>query len=189
MTKPEVRKNLDSVPQHSSSVLRTSLVIRHSSFVIFLYALDQISKWLVVKNIELGSGHPVIPGFFDLVYLTNTGAAFSALSDNNTFFTILSAAALVVLVVLYVRGAFGGALLGTAFSLLTAGVLGNLTDRLIHKHVIDFLLFDLHVKFANPWPAFNVADSCICVAATLFIVSSFCEERKSGKKNTAEPGG
>jgi signal peptidase II len=157
--------------------------IGHSVFIIFFYALDQITKWLVMKNVELGSGYPVIPGFFDLVYLTNTGAAFSAFSNSNTFFTSLSAVALIVLGVLYVRGAFRGALLGAAFSLLTAGVLGNLTDRLIHKHVIDFLLFDLHVKFANPWPAFNVADSCICVAATIFVISSFFEESKRGSHN------
>ena len=64
--------------------------------------------------------------------------------------------------------------------LLTAGVLGNVTDRILHHHVIDFLLFDLHVHFANPWPAFNVADSCICVAAMLFIVSGWMEDRNSG---------
>ena len=52
--------------------------------------------------------------------------------------------------------------------------MGNLTDRLLHGHVIDFLLFDLHVPLAHPWPAFNVADSCICiaVAASSFIRSN-----------------
>ena len=177
MTKPEAGMNTDPSSERPVIGFRASLVIRHSSFVIFFYALDQITKWLVVENIELGSSHPVIPDFFELVYLTNTGAAFSAFSNSNTFFTVLSAIALVVLTVFYVRGDFHGALPGTASSLLAAGILGNLTDRLIHGHVIDFLLFDLHVKFANPWPAFNVADSCICVAAALFIWSSFHEEK------------
>lgn len=143
-----------------------------------LYALDQLTKWLVVQNIEPDSGHPVIPGFFDLVYLTNTGAAFSAFTNNNLFFILLSVCVLIGLAFFYKRGAFKGNLLGVGFSLLIAGILGNLTDRLLHQHVIDFLLFDLHVRFANPWPAFNVADSCICVAAALFIIASFRDEKK-----------
>jgi signal peptidase II len=58
-------------------------------------------------------------------------------------------------------------------ALLLSGIFGNLTDRIVHGHVVDFLLFDLHVRFANPWPAFNVADSCICVAVALFLIGSF----------------
>jgi signal peptidase II len=64
-----------------------------------------------------------------------------------------------------------------ALGLLLAGIFGNLTDRLVHGHVIDFLLFDLHVPFAHPWPAFNVADSCICIAVVCFIIYSFRQER------------
>ena len=55
--------------------------------------------------------------------------------------------------------------------------MGNLTDRLLHGAVIDFLLFDLHVPFAHPWPAFNVADACICIAVGCFIIHSFREGR------------
>src|SRR5437870_13433522 len=64
-----------------------------------------------------------------------------------------------------------------ALALLLAGVLGNLTDRLLYGHVIDFLLFDLHVRYADPWPAFNVADSCISIAVVLFIIHSFCRQK------------
>ena len=153
-------------------------------FLLFLtlplYALDQFTKWLVVQNIEPGDAHTVIPGFFDLVYLTNTGAAFSALTRHNLFFVLLSFCVLAGLAFFYMRGAFKGKLLSVGFALLLAGILGNLTDRIVHRHVIDFLLFDLHVKFADPWPAFNVADSCICVAAALFITASF----RDGKKRT-----
>jgi len=66
-----------------------------------------------------------------------------------------------------------------SLALLLAGVLGNLTDRLLYGHVIDFLLFDLHVPLAHPWPAFNVADSCISIAVVLFIVHSFRAEKKT----------
>ncbi len=142
------------------------------SLALGLYALDQLTKWLVVRHFEFGSARPVIDNFFDLVYFGNTGAAFSMFRDGNAFFIGLSAVTLVVLIVLFLRGAFAGRWMQTGLGLLFAGILGNLTDRLVHGHVVDFLLFDLHVPFANPWPAFNVADSCICIAAGLFIIHS-----------------
>ena len=73
-----------------------------------------------------------------------------------------------------------------ALALLFAGIMGNLTDRLAHGHVIDFLLFDLHVPLAHPWPAFNVADSCICVAVVFFIFHSF-KNPKEVAETTATP--
>lgn len=143
-----------------------------------LYVLDQATKLWIVQHFFLHEQRPVIPGYFDLVYFANTGAAFSAFTGNNTFFIGLSAVALVGLAVFYLRGAFTDRLSRWGVALLLAGILGNLTDRLLHGHVVDFLLFDLHVRFANPWPAFNVADSCICVATGLFILAAFLEGRK-----------
>lgn len=143
-----------------------------------LYVVDQITKWLVLKFIPVEDSIEIIPNFFWLVQVHNTGAAFGMLSDSNRFFIGLSCVALVVVLLLWWRGAFQGRLVTTGAALLLSGILGNLTDRLVHSYVVDFLLFDLHVKFANPWPAFNVADSCICVAAGLFILSSFLESRQ-----------
>lgn len=141
-----------------------------------LYALDQATKWWVVKTIELHSEpQPVIPDFFYLCHWSNTGSAFGMFKDSNTAFIVLSLVALVGLTIAYFRNAFPDTPSRWAVGLLAGGILGNLTDRIIHGHVVDFLLFDLHVRFANPWPAFNVADSCICIAAGLFILSSFRE--------------
>ena len=67
-----------------------------------------------------------------------------------------------------------------SLALLLAGILGNLTDRLLYVHVIDFLRFDLHIPYAHPWPAFNVADSCISVAVVLFIIHSFRKQKSTG---------
>jgi lipoprotein signal peptidase len=64
-----------------------------------------------------------------------------------------------------------------SLALLFAGVVGNLTDRLLHGYVIDFLLFDLHFPYAHPFPAFNVADSCICIAVFCFIIHSLRQSR------------
>ena len=60
-----------------------------------------------------------------------------------------------------------------SLALLLGGIMGNLTDRFLHGHVIDFALFDLHVPLAHPWPAFYVADSCICIAVVFFVIHSF----------------
>ncbi len=151
-------------------------------FLLFItlpfYALDQLTKWMFVQNFEEGKERVVIPNFFSLHYLVNTGAAFSSFTDQNSFFIVLSLCVLIGLSIFYWRGAFKGKLLGVGFALLVAGILGNLTDRLTHGHVVDFLLFDLHVKYAHPWPAFNVADSCICVAAALFVIASFRDAKK-----------
>jgi len=146
------------------------------STILFFYLLDQFTKWLVIRTLSFESERVVIPGFFTLVHWVNTGAAFSSFSQKNGVFILLSAVTLVVLAVFAIRGAFQHAATRLAISLLSAGVLGNLTDRIRHHHVVDFLLFNLHVPFANPWPAFNVADSCICIAAAILVLSSWLEE-------------
>lgn len=149
-----------------------------------LFALDQLTKWLVVGSFAVGDERVVVSGFFSLVYLTNTGAAFSMLRDSNWFFIVLSCAALVAVAFCALRGLVRQRLSRVAAALLAAGILGNLTDRLLHGHVVDFLLFDLHVRFANPWPAFNVADSCICVAAGLIFLQSFLDAREEKRGRT-----
>ena len=65
-----------------------------------------------------------------------------------------------------------------SLALLLGGIMGNLTDRFVHGHVIDFALFDLHVPFAHPFPAFNVADSCIFIAVCCFIVHSLKKRKE-----------
>ena len=118
-----------------------------------------------------------MPDFFNLVNVTNTGAAFGSFRGNNTFFVIISIIALVVVTVLLVRPRRSDPWRDISLALLLAGILGNLTDRLLYGHVIDFLLFNLHIRYADPWPAFNVADSCISIAVVLFIIHSFRREK------------
>ena len=138
-----------------------------------LYALDQWTKQLVLRFISPDEPRIVISNFFHLVNVTNTGAAFGSFRNNNTFFIAISTVALVIVVALLVRRRSRDILRDVSLALLLAGVLGNLTDRLLYGHVIDFLLFDLHIRLAHPWPAFNVADSCISIAVVLFVVHSF----------------
>ncbi len=146
-------------------------------FIFFLslplYALDQLTKYLVLNHISPDEPHKIIPNFFHLVNITNTGAAFGSFKNNNTFFVAISCIALLFVVLLLVRRRSADVWRDISLALLLAGVLGNLTDRLLYGHVVDFLLFDLHVPFAHPWPAFNVADSCISIAVVCFIIHSF----------------
>ena|ERR1700731_1071678 len=145
-----------------------------------LYALDQWTKHLVMRYVSINQGRSVIPDFFSLVNVTNTGAAFGSFKNNNTFFVALSCFALVVVVVLLVRRRTRDVWRDVSLALLLAGILGNLTDRLLHGHVIDFLVFDFGSgapSFLHPWPAFNVADSCICIAVVCFIIHSFREKK------------
>jgi signal peptidase II len=146
-----------------------------------LYILDQLTKALVVSRISPEEMVAVIPGFFNLVQVHNTGAAFGMLRDNNLFFVVLSCSALIILAILGWKGVFVDGPSRWACALLVAGVAGNLTDRLLHGHVIDFLDFILPVY--GRWPAFNVADSCICIAAGLFVLASILD----GKRRKAQP--
>jgi signal peptidase II len=143
-----------------------------------LYLLDQGTKALVLREISMMDCIQVVPGFFNLVQVHNTGAAFGMFSNNNVFFVILAGSALVLLTVLAKRGAFPCGPMRWGVALLVPGILGNLTDRLLHGFVVDFI--DIILPWYGPWPAFNVADSCICVAAALFIIAGFLPERKAG---------
>jgi signal peptidase II len=138
-----------------------------------LYVLDQLTKHWVLRSISPYDARIVVPDFFNLVNVTNTGAAFGSFTGNNAFFVMISVIALVVVTVLLVRRRRSDPWRDVSLAFLLAGILGNLTDRLLYGHVIDFLLFNLHVRYADPWPAFNVADSCISIAVVLFIIHSF----------------
>jgi signal peptidase II len=145
-----------------------------------LYALDQLTKQSVLRSISPYDARSIVPDFFNLVNVTNDGAAFGSFKGNNAFFVVISILALIVVMVLLVRPHRSNSWRDISLALLLAGILGNLTDRLVYGHVIDFLLFNLHVRYADPWPAFNVADSCISIAVVLFIIHSFREQKSAG---------
>ena len=146
-----------------------------------LFALDQFTKWLVRQNIPYGAEIPIIPGFFSLVHASNTGAAFSMFTGNNFFFIALASVALVAILFLLIRDPRTRTphqrltnVTKISLGLLAAGIVGNLTDRILRGAVTDFLHFYVR-EYA--WPSFNVADSCICVAAGLLILASFQKGR------------
>jgi signal peptidase II len=153
-------------------------------FILFLslplYAFDQLTKQLVLQSISPYEARVIVPDFFSLVNVPNTGAAFGSFRGNNTFFIVISVIAFAVVMFLLIRHRPPDTLRDVSLGLLLAGILGNLTDRLLYGHVVDFLLFNLHVRYADPWPAFNVADSCISTAVVFFILHSFRKQKSAG---------
>lgn len=161
-----------------------------------LYALDQWTKWLILRRFpDYGAENviEVIPGFFNLVRVHNTGMAFGVLNGfehANWIFGIIGLVALTGITLLWKKGGFPDKVTKTAAALLVSGIFGNLTDRMLpgRGYVVDFLDFQPPfyelIDESGHFPSFNVADSCICIAAGLLIISAFrqpVKERKSRK--------
>lgn len=145
---------------------------------VAIFVLDQVTKAWINATMPLGSYGPagieVIAGFFNLVHVGNTGAAWSMLSGKSYFLALLALATLVA--IFFWRRALGlhDRLTQVAFGLLCGGIVGNLVDRLLHGHVIDFI--DLHFG-SYVYPTFNVADSGICVGVLLYLWHSLRESK------------
>ncbi len=131
-------------------------------------ALDLSSKYYFDNSFQYGETRYVAP-FFNWVLVYNPGAAFSFLADaggwQRGFFVVLSLVITSVLLWM-LKTNHANRLLSVALALVIGGALGNLFDRIVHGHVIDFI--QLHAG-GYYWPAFNVADSAICVGAALLI--------------------
>jgi signal peptidase II len=151
------------------------------ALALFVLALDQFTKWVVLKTIAEYDEKIVIPGFFNLAHRVNTGAAWSLFTGNNG---VLATIALVALVILFLtRHHFNAHTLAgqIAFGLIFGGIIGNLTDRLLPgRHaVVDFLHFYMQRRGSyDPWdfPAFNVADSAICSGVALIFIITWRNE-------------
>ena len=131
--------------------------------------LDQASKEWVRGAFSLHESVPVIPGFFHLTYIRNTGAAWGMFSGQNIALSALALVMLAVLVVFRRKILPPGRVHRVALGLLCGGIAGNLFDRLRLDYVTDFLDF-----YYRDWhfPAFNVADSAICIAVAIYILGT-----------------
>jgi|UniRef100_UPI0040471A18 signal peptidase II len=142
--------------------------LRYLTIATLVLLLDQLTKWWALNNLQLGMPEVVLP-FLNWLLLFNPGAAFSFLAQGTGwqrwFFTIIGLAASAYIVWL-LRKSQGEKLLCLALSLILGGALGNVLDRIMYGAVVDFI--DFH--YANwHWPAFNLADSAICLGAALII--------------------
>jgi signal peptidase II len=137
---------------------------------VAIAALDQISKWLVARLISPEESRVIIAGFFSLVNWRNTGAAWGIFQHYNLLLTAVSVVTVVVL--WFLRHSFSLDRPGPrlALGLIVGGIIGNLIDRIRIGSVIDFLYFSIG---RYHWPAFNVADSSICIGVGLYIIFSW----------------
>lgn len=143
-----------------------------------VFALDQITKVLILQNYQLGDTTP-ITGFFNIVRAHNTGAAFSFLADaggwQRWFFTGIAVVA-TILILWQLRTHPAQKLYCFALASILGGAIGNVVDRMLHGYVVDFLDF-----YANGWhfPAFNVADSAITLGAICVVLDELSRARKT----------
>jgi signal peptidase II len=157
------------------------------AFAVIL--LDQVTKQIVYHKLDFHRDeHVVLDGFFKFVHWGNTGAAWSVFSGNNKVLAAISALALVLLFIYRnyfdTRTIAGQAALGLIFG----GITGNLIDRLLVGHVIDFLRFYIYQRGGSEigFPAFNVADSAICTGVGLLFLLSLQSEQNRHLETAAE---
>lgn len=140
--------------------------------------IDQATKILVDRTMELYQSIPVINGLFSITYVRNKGAAFSFLSNfdyRRPFFIAITLVAMIAIIVTFRKLRDDQRLAAVSLSLIFSGAVGNLIDRVRLGEVIDFL--DVYWK-THHWPAFNVADSAICVGVALLALDMIREERR-----------
>ncbi len=137
--------------------------------IVFVFALDRISKNLVVSSLALGESWDILEGIFSFTYVQNRGAAFSILQGQRTFFLIITVLVVTIMLFAYFKN-FQGMLVPTvAIGLICGGALGNFFDRLVYGYVVDFLDFYF-------FPVFNIADSAIVVGVFFLFVHMFFGE-------------
>ena len=158
------------------------------AFVVGIVALDQVTKFWVTSSLSLGQSVPVVAGFFHLTLVRNTGMAFGLLSGSDIPFkavlvTFLSTAAMVAVTYYALRSAQHERLTRYGLIFILGGAVGNIVDRVRLGYVVDFV--DVFYGGTH-WPAFNVADSCICIGVGLLLLDSFRKAPRPGLAPKAE---
>jgi len=139
--------------------------------VLIILSLDQATKFLVTKFLTLGQSVPIIKNFFYFSLVHNSGAAFGIFKDQGIIFIIVSIVA-IVLIYSALKKNKHLKLYCFSLSLILAGAIGNLIDRILYGFVIDFLDFRI-------WPVFNIADSAITIGAILLGYSIICTPKSA----------
>ncbi len=150
-----------------------NIMLKWLNLSAVVIVLDQLSKWLMTSWLDQHQTVPVLPSF-NLTLAHNYGAAFSFLASaggwQRWFFVILAVAVSLVLIIWLKKLQHHARLEAASLALILGGAIGNVIDRLIYGYVVDFL--DVYYGSYH-WPAFNIADSAICVGAVLLIFDSF----------------
>ncbi|WP_028398937.1 signal peptidase II [Ectobacillus panaciterrae] len=143
---------------------------------LFVILIDQLSKWLIVKNMELGESIPIIN---DVLYITshrNKGAAWGILQNQMWFFYVITIVFIAAVVYYMRKYAKTDKLLGISLGLILGGAIGNFIDRVVRKEVVDFIHTYI---FSYNFPVFNVADSALCIGVALIFIQTLLEGKKA----------
>jgi signal peptidase II len=152
--------------------------LRFTAITCIGLIIDQATKIYIDRTMQLYDSIPVISNFFHITYVRNRGAAFSFLSDASwrlPFFIGVSLVASIAIIVAFLKLRNDQKLAQVSLAMIFSGAVGNLIDRVRLGEVIDFL--DVH-WYRHHWPAFNVADSLICVGVFLLAVDMLREEKR-----------
>ncbi|PID16437.1 signal peptidase II [Sporosarcina sp. P34] len=156
-------------------------MIVYYAIAALVIGLDQWTKWLVVKNMELGEHIPVLDPYIALLSHRNRGAAWGMLEGKMWLFFIVTIVVVAVIIYFFHTEGKKDRLLGTSLMLLLGGAIGNFIDRLVRGEVVDFisvLIPVIHYDF----PIFNVADAALTIAVILILLHVMLDEKKKKKK-------
>ena len=149
--------------------------------IIFSVAADQISKYLVLQNIEMYEEVAVLPKIFHFTYIENKGAAFGMLAEHRWVFLVISSIAILIFVIYLIKYKPKDVLLRASLSMVVGGGIGNMIDRCFRGSVVDFI----EVEFIDFY-IFNVADIFVCVGCGLMILYMILSEIKESKAAKAK---
>lgn len=141
---------------------------RNSMIGVLIIVLDQLSKYWVNATMALGESIEIIPNFFRLTNVHNTGAAWSIFEGKMIFFYLITIVFLIAMVYFYRTSEDADTLTKLGMVLMMAGAIGNFIDRLALQYVRDF--FDFLLLGYN-FPVFNIADISLCIGVALIILS------------------
>ncbi len=159
------------------------IIILTAITAIFLAVADQATKMAVVANFKLGESIKLIPGLFNLTYITNKGAAWGILHGKIWLLTIISIAVFAMIIWKIRTLTEGWNERYLAMFMIISGIIGNSIDRIWRREVVDFL--DFHIS-GHHWPAFNVADSAITVGVAIYVISILFRKTENANADASE---
>lgn len=138
--------------------------------------LDQLTKWLIVKNLQIGESIEIIENFLYITSHRNRGAAWGILQGQMWFFYVITIVVIIGIVIYIQKAVKGKWLMGVSLGLMLGGAIGNFIDRVFRKEVVDFI--NTYI-FGYDFPVFNIADSALVIGVILLMIQMLKEEREA----------